>query len=316
MTTTPRLSIGLPVYNGENYLTEALDDLLGQTYTDFELIISDNASTDATERICRAYADADPRVRYIRQPRNIGAVPNHNFLVGQARGELFKWAAHDDRFGDTLLERCVAALDTEPDAVLCHSHMAVVDADGTLAEKYDYTIATDSPSAPERFKSLLVTDGGDDFYGVVRLDVMRRAPRMDSYHNGGRVFVAGLSLYGRFLQVPEVLYFRRDHPGRGDRLPSISAVCSNLDPRRANHSTARLLAEYVGGYLSVIRRSPLSPRDRAACYRAILGWFAGRGMRIPARRLAFARVLPSFGAGQVDTSGSSESSTLRERKRR
>ncbi len=315
MTTTPRLSIGLPVHNGENYLTEAMDDLLGQTYTDFELIISDNASTDATERICRGYADADPRVRYIRQPRNIGAVPNHNFLVGQARGELFKWAAHDDRFGDTLLERCVDTLDANPDAVLCHAHMAVLDADGSLSREYDYVIPTDSPSAPNRFRGLLVTDGGDDFYGVVRLDVMRRATQMDSYHNGGRVFVAGLALHGRFLQVPEVLYFRRDHPGRGDRLPSISAVCSNLDPRRAKHSTAQLLAEYIGGYFTVIRRSPLSARDRLACYRAIVGWFAGRAMRAPARRLAVARALPSFGATHVGTGSSVSNSTSAQRGR-
>lgn len=307
MTTTPRLSIGLPVYNGENYLAEALDDLLGQTYTDFELIISDNASTDSTERICRSYMDADPRVRYIRQPRNIGAIPNHNFLLDQARGELFKWAAHDDRFGDTLLERCIAALDANPDAVLCHAHMAVIDADGGLSHEYDYAIATDSPSAPTRFRGLLVTDGGDDFYGVVRLDVLRRAPRMDSFHNGGRVFVAGLALHGRFLQVPEVLYFRRDHPGRGDRLPSIAAICANLDPRRASHSTARLLAEYVGGYLSVIHRAPLSRRDRAACYRAILGWFVGRGVRAPVRRLAFARSLPAFGATSVGTQAATQS---------
>lgn len=302
MITTPRLSVGLPVYNGENYLTEALDDLLGQTYTDFELIISDNASTDATERICRAYADADPRVRYIRQPRNIGAVPNHNLLIDEARGELFKWAAHDDRFGDTLLERCVAALDANPDAVLCHAHMAVIDGDGSLAHQYDYAIATDSLSGPTRFRSLLVTDGGDDFYGVVRRDVLRRVPRMGSFHHSGRVFVAGLALHGRFVQVPEVLYFRRDHPGRGDRLPSIAEVCSNLDPRRAGHSTARLLAEYVGGYLTVIHQSPLSLRDRAACYRAILGWFAGRGLRAPARRLSFTRALPSLGASEFGTS--------------
>ena len=123
----PRLTIGLPVYNGENFLSEALDTLLAQTYTDFELIISDNASTDGTEEICRRYARSDPRIRYLRQERNIGLVPNHNFLVGQARGEYFKWAGHDDRFAPELVERCIEILDERPHVVLCHADMAIID---------------------------------------------------------------------------------------------------------------------------------------------------------------------------------------------
>ena len=82
----PTLSVGLPVYNGERYLAESLDALLAQTYADFELIISDNASTDGTAEICREYAARDPRIRYVRQPVNVGAGPNHNLLVPLARG--------------------------------------------------------------------------------------------------------------------------------------------------------------------------------------------------------------------------------------
>ena len=110
----PRLSIGLPVYNGENYLAESLDALLGQSFEDFELIISDNASTDGTAAISRRYERLDSRVRYVRQPRNVGLAPNHNIVVEQARGELFKWASHDDVYGRELLERCVVALDENP----------------------------------------------------------------------------------------------------------------------------------------------------------------------------------------------------------
>jgi glycosyltransferase involved in cell wall biosynthesis len=86
MNGASRLSIGLPVYNGEKYLAESVDSLLGQTFEDFELIISDNASTDSTAGICRRYAKQDSRIRYIRQPRNIGLAANHNFVIGQARG--------------------------------------------------------------------------------------------------------------------------------------------------------------------------------------------------------------------------------------
>src|ERR1035438_9843576 len=92
----PRVSIGLPVYNGENYLDPALNSILRQDYSDLELIISDNASTDATGNICREYAAKDPRIRYYRNETNIGASANFNCLVKLARGEYFKWAAHDD----------------------------------------------------------------------------------------------------------------------------------------------------------------------------------------------------------------------------
>ena len=99
MNAVPRLTVGLPVYNGEKYLAESLDALLGQSYGDFELIISDNASTDATEAICREYAAKDPRITYLRQPANIGATPNHNFVFEQSHTELFKWASYDDLYG-------------------------------------------------------------------------------------------------------------------------------------------------------------------------------------------------------------------------
>jgi glycosyltransferase involved in cell wall biosynthesis len=96
MNATPRLSIGLAVYKGENYLAESLDALLDQSCENFELIISDNASTDGTADICRRYEKQDSRILYVRQPRNIGLAPNHNFVFEQAREELFKWAYHDE----------------------------------------------------------------------------------------------------------------------------------------------------------------------------------------------------------------------------
>lgn len=92
----PTLSVGVPVYNGESTVRNALDSLLAQTFTDFEIIISDNASTDSTPEICREYAAKDARIRYIRQPHNLGAAKNFDFLVREARGEFFMWAAHDD----------------------------------------------------------------------------------------------------------------------------------------------------------------------------------------------------------------------------
>jgi glycosyltransferase involved in cell wall biosynthesis len=288
MTTVPRLSVGLPVYNGEEYLAESLDALLGQSYEDFELIISDNASTDGTEQICRRYLAEDPRIRYIRQPRNIGAAPNHNFVFQQSRGELFKWASHDDLYGRDLLLRCVEALDERPDVVLSHAWQAIIDDTGAVINPYDYQLATDSSDPVQRFRSLLFASGGDDLYGVIRADVLRRVAPHDSYHHADRTFVAEIALQGPFYQVPKLLYFRRDHPTRAERAnPTKASRCANLDPRRANrlrNPTARLLGEYILGYVGMIRRAPISLAQRGKCYLYLTQWLASRAILGPGER--------------------------------
>lgn len=276
----PPLTIGLPVYNGANYLRESLDALLAQTYGDYELIISDNASTDTTADICRMYAAKDERIRYIRQPTNIGASPNHNVLVHEARAKLFKWASHDDLYAPDLIRRCVDALETDRELVLAHSWQAIIDESGTSVFPVAYNLNTDDPRAPERFKSLLFTVGGDDFYGVIRRDVLLRTGLLDSYHHADRTIMGSLALHGRFHQVPEQLFFRRDHQDRSERAnPSMRERCANLDPRRANrwrHPVPRLAAEYVWGFVSAIRQAPLSPADRRECYRHLASWMASR----------------------------------------
>jgi glycosyltransferase involved in cell wall biosynthesis len=92
----PKVSIGMPVFNGEQYIHKALNSLIAQTFTDYELIISDNASTDSTELICREYAAKDNRVRYVRQDSNLGGPANFKFVLDEAVGEYFMWAASDD----------------------------------------------------------------------------------------------------------------------------------------------------------------------------------------------------------------------------
>lgn len=289
MSTSPRLSIGLPVYNGETLLAGSLDALLGQTFEDFELIISDNASTDATEDICRQYAASDPRIRYIRQPHNLGCSGNHNFVVEQARGDLFKWASHDDLYARDLLRRCVEALDEHPDVVLAHSWTALVDgATSDVARPLEYLLTTNRAYAPDRFRSALFDNGGDDAYGVVRADVLRRVLPYGSYYRADRTIVAEIALHGPFHQVPDWLYFRREHADRASRAPTVRSWCVTMDARRADrlrHPTGRLLIEYVWGYITAIRRAPLSPQDRRECYRHLVEWMASRSRPRRLRRI-------------------------------
>jgi len=300
MTSRPRLTIGLPVYNGADHLVASLDALLGQTYGDFELIISSNASTDGTDDICRDYEARDSRIRLVRQPRNIGAAPNHDAVFREATGELFKWASADDLYARDLLETCVGILGDHPEAVLAHSWTAAVNAEARVIQAHAYPLATASHQAPERFRSMLF-DGddlpgairADDFYGVIRSDVLRRVKPHGSFYHADQVFMAELALHGPFVQFPDWLYFRRHHDGRAfNANPTVRSWCANLDPRRENpfrHPAARLVAEYAWGYAAALRRAPLSPGDRRECVRHLLRWGAsraGRRLPVPAGRAA------------------------------
>jgi glycosyltransferase involved in cell wall biosynthesis len=279
MTARPRVTIGLPVYNGEEYLEQALDGLLAQTFTDFELIISDNASTDRTAEICQQYAGRDPRIRYVRQKNNIGAGPNHNVLVPMARGQYFKWASHDDVYAPELIERCVEALETHPEVVLAHVHDGLINAVGAVTALPRYSLDTSSREAHVRLRSLLRVNGGNDFYGVIPTEILRSIKPHHSYHHADRTFMAQLILKGPFVQVPEVLFFRRDHPGRASRGRSTRQVAATLDPRRSDrfrHPLIRLYTEYVAGFLGAVWRAPISVPERLRCTAEVAAWFVGR----------------------------------------
>lgn len=302
MSASPRLSVGLPVYNGETYLDQSIEALLGQSYEDFELIISDNASTDRTPDICRHFAKQDPRIRYIRQPRNIGLSPNHNFVVQQSRGEYFKWAAADDLYGRDLLKSCVDALDADQGVVLAHAFEAAVDDAGTVTQARDYPLATDSTRAPDRFRAILFGSSGlfesadpavrglvrvdsegilrfCDIYGVIRTAVLRTMP-LGSYHHSDRIVICALALHGRFHTTPDWLYFRRDTADRTyNKSSTLRDRCEVNDPARTNrllHPTARLVAEYLWGYVDAIQHAPLSAADRRDCYRYLTRWMLDR----------------------------------------
>lgn len=306
MSSPPRLTIGLPVYNGQNYLAESIESLLGQTYEDFELIISDNASTDGTPDICADFRKRDNRIRYFRQERNIGLSPNHNFTAAKARGELFKWAAHDDLYGRDLLKLCVEALDKNPDVVLAHSWTARIDGNGKVVKPEEYPLDTASPAAPARFRSTLFGNGGDDDGGVIRGEVLRRIAPYGSYYHADRTAISELVLYGKFYQVPQWLFFRRDHAERAEwKFADARSWCTNLDPKRANglkNPLTRLYAEYVWGYVRAIHRAPLTPAEQRACYRHLLDWLIDRltrrGVGEPAVEVATEIDIDSLVAGR------------------
>jgi glycosyltransferase involved in cell wall biosynthesis len=171
----PLVSIGMPVYNGENFLRLALSSLLAQDYPHFELIISDNASDDGTEEICREYQAHDRRIRYLRHRENRGSPWNFAFVAHEARGDYFMWAAHDDLWHPTFIRKCLAMLESHPEAVLCATEINFIDGNGVPSIYYaNYkNIVTIGMSPVERIHAWMSLPGWFAIYGLMRLEVTR-----------------------------------------------------------------------------------------------------------------------------------------------
>lgn len=278
---TPRVSIGLPVYNAETFLAETLDSLLAQTYTDFELIISDNASTDGTEQMCRSYAERDSRIRYTRNDTNIGGSKNFNRLFWLASGEYFKWAAADDLCAPTYLERCVEVLDHDPSVVLCFTQTQAIDGDGTIVHDFPPTRQFDARGAHTRFlRTSIFADPQNVVFGLIRSDVLRQTRLIGSFSAADRILISELALMGRLYEVPEYLFFYRHHEQQSWRLyASAQQYAAWFDPQRARKTSLtqwRLLLEH---FISICR-AQLPWYQKVMSYTYLVYW-----MRYHAKKL-------------------------------
>ncbi len=297
--TGPKLSLGIPVHNGAAYLAQLFDCLRAQTFTDFEAIIRDNASTDATEQICRRITAADPRFRYERNERNIGAAPNFNLVFEEAAGRYFKWTAHDDLMAPTYLERCVATLDEDPSVSVCHATIQVVnadlrplsydaelgryvDVDGTPALLYEPVGLGSSPDPARRFDDVL--HGMrlcSEIFGVMRSDLLRRSSLHGSYYGSDKVLLAELALLGRIETLPEPLFIKRFHKDTSYYLTTRERAAW-IDPA-ASFRVPQV--QVLKGYLKALSLVSLTPWQRARCLssvsRKILNTQALRRMLLP-----------------------------------
>ena len=210
----PLVSIGMPLYNAERHLAEALDSLLAQDYSNFEVLISDNASSDATESICRAYAARDPRISYQRSDRNLGAVWNFNRVFDLGRGKYFMWAAHDDVRAPQYLSRCTAQLEADPQAVLCCTGIRLIDDDGKAVQPWIEVIRPVGPTVGARVKQIARARFWWDVYGLARSSVLAQTRRAQPVWGFDVVVTMELCLRGRVVLVPEPLFWYRADPKR------------------------------------------------------------------------------------------------------
>lgn len=289
----PRVTVGIPVYNGENFLAEAISSVLAQTYTDWELIISDNASTDGTEAICRHYAAQDARVRYFRSDENRGAAWNYNRLVELARGQYFRWLAHDDCLAPSLLEKSVFILDSYPEVVVAFTWTQDIDAAGEFLQVKRSTVHADAATPHFRFRGLsnvVPWHNCEEVFGLIRIDVLRQTALIAPYTDSDRTLLAELGLHGPFYEIPQPLFLHRLHEA--------SSVVVNPDAREraAWFDPARkqlVLPSWRQWYelLQVVGRSPVRGREKLNCYVELARWtkrrrkWLGRELAWAARQL-------------------------------
>jgi glycosyltransferase involved in cell wall biosynthesis len=275
MNSAPKISVGLPVFNGANFIRQSVQSLLDQEFGDFEIIITDNASTDETESICREMAKNDARIRYHRNDSNIGAARNYNKVVELAGGEFFKWAAHDDECHPAMLRRCVDILDRAPERVAMVYPLAeLIDENGGRLEAPLDRIESRDPRPHRRVAQLLwKLNMCDPVFGVIRMGYLRKTGLIGPFFGADYVLLGELAMLGEIWEIDEVLFRLRAHPKRSMKANATARErAAWYDPQAIGKRLVlpnweRMVVEL----LKSVRRSSLPVSARAKVCGAVLG---------------------------------------------
>ena len=273
--------MGMPVFNGEPYLELALASLLAQTYENFELIISDNASTDRTESICRDYANRDARIRYYRNDTNIGLSRNQNRVIALSQGKYFLLAHHDDIRAPEYLERTLQILEADESVVICYTQTQDIDEKGKPMQREEPMLQVDSLNLRQRFQDIIRMDHiCEPDFGLTRLETLKATGLHGNYADSDRVLLAELILRGRFYRLSDCLFFRRSHALQS------TATAPNRQARTllfAPELSGKLLFPHFRQfkeYLGTIRRAPIPFIDKSWCLAKMLHWLLTNRRRL------------------------------------
>jgi len=290
----PRVSFGIPVYNGADSIAHCLDSIARQDFTNYEVIVSDNASTDATRDVVREYAEADARVRLVVQPRNVGLIANFNAVASQARGEYFRWVGADDWLEPDYVSSCVASLDAHPEAIAATSYFDLVHDDGRIEYREYAGEFLESPSPLRRLERMLwFFHAGaalyEPTYCLLRRDPLLGTGLLRTHRNNDWLLSVRLALTGPFVHVPKRLFHRSWHAaGEIDE----AKFARRLDPDRAGE-IRRSAYRLFTGMLAMIDEVDLAPGDRRRARLRCARFCAAEGWRSSRNR--FRRVRRSLG---------------------
>lgn len=252
----------MPVYNGAATIEAALDALLAQTFGDFELIVSDNASTDATGAVVQVVAARDPRVRYVRQATNIGANGNYSYVAQVARGEYLKWASASDWCAPSFLERCMLALDANPGAVVAapRTRLFMGSPSDGIDYAHDIKVLDATPSARliHLNRDIQLNNA---FNGLIRLSALRQTRLIEPYQQADMVLMGHLALLGKYLLVDEPLFYRRMEPATSTALQDAEAVRRHHYPTPTVRSLFQVWKRHAGWFRAAMA-APMPAGER------------------------------------------------------
>jgi glycosyltransferase involved in cell wall biosynthesis len=282
MRDAPRVSVGLPVYNGERYLALAIESILAQTFADFELILCDNASTDGTEEICRRFAAADPRIRYFRQAENLGSAGNFNEAYRHGRAPYFRWASHDDLLAPRNLEACLAALEADPQAVLSYPRTVIIDADGhPIRENDDHMDIREARPHQRLVRVVEAWSMCNPAFALMRRTALDRTKLVRPHPSADVPLLCELALQGRFIEVPEPLFLRRVHEEMSWRANKThDRVALWYDPRARTGWFAQNRTRLFFRVLNAVWQFDMPLADRVVCAAAMTQAWWWRRMRV------------------------------------
>ncbi len=231
--SAPRITVGLPVYNGQKYLEAAIESHLAQSFGDFELVISDNGSTDATGEICGRYAQLDARVKYLKSPINRGILWNHRRVLEPVDPSTpyFRWAGADDILEPGLLAAMVEVLDTRPEIEAVMPATKNIDEEGTVIRTMERSLNLESPDVFERARQILLANYQHVIaYGLLRAPSLRRMRTGPHYIGWDPVFIWELALRGPVFQLVEPALLRRFHQGSISRVKTVKEMRKWVEP--------------------------------------------------------------------------------------
>jgi glycosyltransferase involved in cell wall biosynthesis len=264
------ISIGLPVFNGGEHFSQTLDALMAQDYENFELIISDNASTDETKGICRHYEAKDSRIHYFRNEINVGAAKNFNRVFELSNGPYFMWAGDHDLWHPTFISKEIELLESEPSVVLAYSRTMTIDTDGNPMELAPDRIDTRGMPRLTRYLYLIENlEWCNMIHGVIRRQALKQTMLFSNIFSPDLLLLAELSLQGAFAQLPETLFYRRltrpSEDGK-DAERWKNRALDTLDPatssERSKMAVADLFREVRNAHLRMLFSSRLPPTQK------------------------------------------------------
>lgn len=218
VNSEPKISIGLPVYNGERVIRKALDSLLRQTFVDFELIISDNASTDSTQTICEEYAKKDSRIRYFHHTKNMGAIWNYRFVLQEAKYNYFHWAAVDDLWHPDFLQKNIQILESNQNVVgsigkvmfyekITDNLDDLIKYSKNNSMKYQHALSAYG-TYEKKIRIYLKLRQSSAVYGLYRTEKLRKCISHNEYISWDFALVLNILKYGDFHVIDEILMYR------------------------------------------------------------------------------------------------------------